>query len=87
MNLVTFISGPTELFVALCGMAQLERRFDMNSQEELAGCLRQLTEALAPNNARRLSIVRNGDKPPATCADGHGRDQDAVTTPKPAAVV
>jgi hypothetical protein len=68
-------------------MAQLERRFDMNSQEELAGCLRQLTEALALNRARRLSIVRDGDKPPAACTDGHGRDQDALTTPKPATVV
>ena len=47
----------------------------------------QLTEALAPNKARRLSIVRDGDKPPAACADGHGRDQDAVTAPKPASVV
>ena len=88
MNLVTFVSGPIELFiVALRGMVQMERRFDMNSQEELAGCLRQLTEALALNHARRLSIVRDGDKPPAACADGHGRDQDAVTTPKPATVV
>ncbi len=59
----------------------------MNSQEELAGCLRQLTEALALNHARRLSIVRDGDKPPAAGTDGRGRDQDAVTTPKPAAVV
>jgi hypothetical protein len=87
VNLVTFVSGPIELFiVALRGMVQMERRFDMNSQEELAGCLRQLTEALALNHARRLSIVRDGDKPPA-CADGHGRDQDVVTAPKPAAVV
>ena len=59
----------------------------MNSQEELAGCLRQLMEALASNHARRLSIVRDGDKPLAACADGHGRDQDVVTAPKPAAVV
>jgi hypothetical protein len=88
VNLVTFVSGPIELFiVALRGMVQMERRFDMNSQEELAACLRQLTEALAPNKARRLSIVRDGDKPPGACADGHGRDQDVVTAPKPAAVV
>ena len=88
MNLVTFVSGPIELFiVALRGMVQMERRFDMNSQEELAGCLRQLTEALALNHARRLSIVRDGDKPPAAGPDGHGRDQDAVTAPKPATVV
>ena len=40
----------------------------MNSQEELAGCLRQLMEALAPNHARRLSIVRDGDKPRVACA-------------------
>jgi hypothetical protein len=33
----------------------------MNSQEELMGCLWQLTEALAPNRVRRLSIVRDGD--------------------------
>jgi len=80
VNLVTFVSGPIELFiVALRGMAQME--------EELAACLRQLTEALAPNKARRLSIVRDGDKPPGACADGHGRDQDVVTAPKPAAVV
>jgi len=88
VNLVTFAGGPIELFiVALRGMVQMERRFDMNSQEELAACLRQLTEALASNKSRRLSIVRDGDKPPAVCADGHGRDQDAVTAPKPASVV
>jgi hypothetical protein len=58
----------------------------MNSQEELAGCLRQLTEALAPNHARRLSIVPDGDKPRAAGAEGHGRDQDVVTA-KPAAVL
>jgi hypothetical protein len=88
VNLVTFVSGPIELFiVALREMAQMERRFDMNSQEELAACLRQLTEALAPNSARRLSIVRDGDKPPAACLDGHSLDQDAVTAPKPATVV
>jgi hypothetical protein len=33
----------------------------MNSQEELIGCLWRLTEALAPNSVRRLSIVRDGD--------------------------
>ena len=88
MNLVTFVGGPIELFiVALRGMVQMERRFDMNSQEELVGCLRQLTEALATNHTRRLSIVRDGDKPPAGCADGHGREQDAVTAAKPATVV
>ena len=77
----------------------------MNSQEELAGCLRQLMEALAPNHARRLSIVQDGVKPRvasaeeavrrsivrckprAAGAEGHGRDPDVVTTPKPAAVV
>ena len=59
----------------------------MNSQEELAGCLRQLMEALEPNHVRRLSIVRDGDKPRAAGAEGHGRDPDVVTTPKPAAVV
>jgi hypothetical protein len=89
VNLVTFAGGPIELFiVALRGMVQMERRFDMNSQEELAACLGQLTEALAKtHHARRLSIVRDGDKPQAACTDGHGRDQDAVTAPKPAAVV
>jgi hypothetical protein len=89
VNLVTFVGGPIELFiVALRGMVQMERRFDMNSQEELAGCLRQLMEALAKNHhARRLSIVRDGDKPQDACADGHGRDQDAVTAPEPATVV
>jgi hypothetical protein len=40
----------------------------MNSQEELIGCLWQLTEALAPNRVRRLSIVRDGDAPSAFCA-------------------
>ena len=59
----------------------------MNSQEELAGCLQQLMEALAPKHGRRLSIVRDGDKPRAAGAEGHGRDQDVVTTPKPAAVM
>jgi len=60
----------------------------MNSQEELARCLWQLTEALGSNRARRLSIVRDGDKPRVACAkDGHvGHDQDGVTTAKPAAV-
>ena len=57
----------------------------MNSQEELAGCLRQLMEALGPNHARRLSVVRDGDKPRIGCArDVH--DQDVVTTAKPVAV-
>jgi hypothetical protein len=56
----------------------------MNSQEELAGCLRQLMEALGPNHARRLSIVRDDGKPGVACArDVH--DQDVVTTAKPAA--
>jgi hypothetical protein len=39
----------------------------MNSQEELAGWLRLLTDALASNHARRLSIVRDGDKPRVAC--------------------
>lgn len=59
----------------------------MNSQEELAGCLRQLMEALAQKHVRRLSIVRDGDKPRAAGAEGHGRDPDIVTAAKPAAVV
>jgi hypothetical protein len=64
----------------------MERRFDMNSQEELAACLGQLAEALAKTrHARRLSIVRDGDTPQAACADG--RDPDAATAPKPAAAV
>jgi hypothetical protein len=89
VNLVTFAGSPIELFiVALRGMVQMERRFDMNSQEELAACLRQLTEALAKtHHARRFSIVRDGDKPQAACADSHDRGQDAVTAPKPATVV
>lgn len=40
----------------------------MNSQEELLGCLWQLTEALAPNCVCRLSIVRDGDAPSVFCA-------------------
>jgi hypothetical protein len=40
----------------------------MNSQEELIGCLWQLTEALAPNCVRRRSIVRDGDAPSVFCA-------------------
>jgi hypothetical protein len=40
----------------------------MNSQEELMGCLWQLTEALAQNCVRRLSIVRDDDAPSAFCA-------------------
>jgi hypothetical protein len=57
----------------------------MNSQEELAGCLRQLMEALGPNHAPRLSIVRDDDKPSvARARDVH--DQGVVTTAKPAAV-
>jgi hypothetical protein len=42
----------------------------MNSQEELIGCLWLLTEALAPNCVRRLSIVRDGDAPSVFCALG-----------------
>ena len=42
---------------------------NMSSQEELAGCLRQLTEALTSHHARRLSIVRHHDRPPIACAD------------------
>jgi hypothetical protein len=58
--------------------------FIMSSQEELARCLRQLTEALGPNRARRLSIVRDGDKSRiAGAKDGH--DQDVVTAAKPTA--
>jgi hypothetical protein len=40
----------------------------MNSQEELMGCLWQLTKALAPDCVRRLSIVRNGYAPSVFCA-------------------
>jgi hypothetical protein len=40
----------------------------MNSQEELMRCLWLLTEALAPNCGRRLSIVRDGDAPSVFCA-------------------
>jgi len=40
----------------------------MNSQEELTLSLWQLTEALAPNRVRRLSIVRDGDAPSVFCA-------------------
>jgi hypothetical protein len=57
----------------------------MNSQEELARCLRQLTEALGSDHAPRLSIVRDGNASRIAAArDGHG--QDVVTTAKPAAV-
>jgi hypothetical protein len=83
-----------EIFQALLQYAQQDgvgvpsrKALTMNSQEELAGCLQQLMEALAPKHGRRLSIVRDGDKPLAAGAKGHGRDQDVVTAPKPAAVV
>jgi hypothetical protein len=36
---------------------------NMSSQEELVDGLRQLTEALALHRARRLSIVRDDNKP------------------------
>ena len=42
---------------------------NMSSQEELVRCLRKLTEALASHDARRLSIVRQHDRPPVACAD------------------
>lgn len=42
----------------------------MNSQEELVDCLWRLTEALALNRARRLSVVRDGDMPSIFCAEG-----------------
>jgi hypothetical protein len=41
----------------------------MSSQEELARCLQQMMNALAQNNAGRLSIVRDGDKPRAASFD------------------
>jgi hypothetical protein len=49
----------------------------MDSQEELANGLRRLTDALAPNHARRLSIVRDGAKPRVACAQERdvGRDR------------
>jgi hypothetical protein len=52
----------------------------MSSQEELVGCLRQLTEALASHHARRLSIVRERARPPVACADEApvGPDQDVA---------
>jgi hypothetical protein len=34
----------------------------MSSQEELVGCLRQLTEAIAQKHSRWLSIVRDDNK-------------------------
>jgi hypothetical protein len=53
---------------------------NMSSQEELVGCLRQLTEALASHHARRLSIVRQHDRPLVAGADEArvGPDQDGV---------
>jgi hypothetical protein len=41
----------------------------MSSQEELADGLRRLAEALASHHARRLSIVRDDDKPPVARLD------------------
>jgi hypothetical protein len=41
----------------------------MNSQEELVGCLRHLTDAFASNHTLRLSIVRAGDQPRIPCAE------------------
>jgi len=53
-----------------CGVSAEERvHLIMNSQEELARCLRQLTVALAPNHARRLSIVQDGAKPRVASAE------------------
>lgn len=48
----------------------------MNSQEELAGCLLQLIDALA----RPLSIVRDGNKPLVANALEHNveRDKDGI---------
>jgi hypothetical protein len=84
---LTFVSRHlTYLSVRTTLTCSIEKRFTpMSSQEELAGCLRQLMEALAPNHARRLSIVRDGDKPRAACAEGHAeRDKEVVTAPRPA---
>jgi hypothetical protein len=52
----------------------------MNSQEELAGCLQQIMDAVAPDT-RRLSIVRDGDKPRVDRAQERhvGRYQDVTT--------
>ena len=46
----------------------------MNSQEELAGCLLQLIDALA----RRPSIVRDGNKP-RVAQHTQERDEDGIT--------
>ena len=59
----------------------------MNSQEELVRCLQQLTQALGPNRARRLAIVRDGDKPriAGTKISHAGHDPDVVKAAKPVA--
>jgi hypothetical protein len=45
----------------------------VSSQEELAGCLLQLIDALTP----RLSIVRDGNKP--CVVNAQERDEDGIT--------
>lgn len=54
----------------------------MSSQEELVGCLLQLTDVLA----RRLSIVRDGNKP--CVANARERDADEINggIPRPSAL-
>ena len=52
----------------------------MNSQEELMLCLWQLTEALAPNCVRRLSIVRDRDEPSVFCAASDLSDEVSETS-------
>lgn len=46
----------------------------MNSQEELVGCLRNLTEAVGARHLRHLSIVC--DLPRIACAQKGGIGQD-----------
>jgi hypothetical protein len=55
----------------------------MNSQEELVGFLRYLTDTPAPNYRRGLSIVRVGDQPapPANPAPMRGRANAQICHP------
>ena len=56
----------------------------MNSQEELVRCLQQLTQALGPNRARRLAIVRDVDEP-RIAGTKISHDPDVVKAAKPVA--
>lgn len=55
-----------------------KERLIMNSQEELVGCLRNLTEAVRARPLRHLSIVWSCDLPRIACAQKGGIGLDEL---------